>query len=211
MAHIPDGVLAAPVLVGGALVSAGLLAVALRRLDYERIPQAAMLSAAIFISSLITVPVGPSSVHLLLIGLMGLVLGWAAVPAILVALLLQAAFFGFGGLLVLGVNTLNMALPALVCAALFGGRLAAGDVKRPFRLGALAGGLGVLLCGLMVSLSLALSQEAFLPAARVILLTYLPLALVESAVTGAVIAFVWRVAPELLQPAFAQAGEQSRG
>jgi cobalt/nickel transport system permease protein len=211
MAHIPDGVLAAPVLIGGALVSAGLLAVALRRLDYERIPQTAMLSAAIFVSSLISVPVGPSSVHLLLCGLMGVVLGWAAVPAILVALVLQAAFFGYGGLLVLGVNTLNMALPALVCAVLFGPRLASGVVYRPFRLGALAGGLGVVLTGLMVSLSLALSQEAFLPAAKVILLTYLPLALVESAVTGAVIAFVWRVAPELLQPGYAQTVEESHG
>lgn len=211
MAHIPDGVLAAPVLIGGALVSAGLLAVALKRLDYERIPQAAMLSAAFFVSSLVTVPVGPSSVHLLLCGLMGLVLGWAAVPAILVAQLLQAAFFGYGGLLVLGVNTLNMALPALVCAALFGTRLATGEVKRPFRLGALVGGLGVVLTGLMVSLSLALSQEAFLTAAKVILLTYLPLALVESAVTGAVVAFVWRVAPELLRPAYAQAAGESHG
>ncbi len=207
MAHIPDGVLAAPVLIGGVLASTGLLAVALRRLDYERIPQAAVLSAAIFVSSLITVPVGPSSVHLLLGGLMGVVLGWAAVPAILVALVLQAAFFGYGGVLVLGVNTLNMALPALVCAALFGPRLAVGVCRRPFLLGALAGGLGVVLTGLMVSLSLALSQQAFLPAAKVILITYLPLALVESAVTGAVIAFVWRVSPELLRPAEAAVGE----
>ncbi|MEJ2426877.1 MAG: energy-coupling factor ABC transporter permease, partial [Candidatus Thiodiazotropha sp.] len=88
MAHIPDGVLSAPVLISGAIASTGLIAIALRRLDYERIPQAAMLSSAFFVSSLISVPVGPSSVHLLLNGLMGMVLGWAAVPAILVALLL---------------------------------------------------------------------------------------------------------------------------
>jgi cobalt/nickel transport system permease protein len=199
MAHIPDGVLAAPVLIGGALAGAALVTLSLRRLDYDRIPQAAVLSAAFFVSSLITIPLGPSSVHLLLNGLMGLVLGWASVPAILVALLLQAVFFGYGGLLVLGVNTLNMALPALVCAVLFAPSLSHGDCRRPFRLGALAGGLGVVLTGLMVSLTIALSREAYLPAAKVILLTYLPLALVESAVTGAVIAFIWRVAPELLQ------------
>jgi cobalt/nickel transport system permease protein len=211
MAHIPDGVLAAPVLIGGGLASAGLLAVALRRLDYERIPQAAVLTAAIFIASLATVPLGPSSVHLLLSGLMGVVLGWAAVPSILVALLLQAAFFGYGGLLVLGVNTLNLALPALICASLFRPRLASGVCHHPFRLGALAGGLGVILSGLMVSGALALSQAAFLPAAKVILLTYLPLALVEAVVTGAVIAFVWRVAPELLQPGYGQAVEELHG
>lgn len=211
MAHIPDGVLAAPVLIGGVLASGALLAFSLRRLDYERIPQAAVLSAAFFVSSLITIPVGPSSVHLLLNGLMGLVLGWAAVPAILVALVLQAAFFGYGGLLVLGVNSLNMMLPALVCAALFGRQLTGGECRRPFLLGALAGGLGVILTALMVSLSIAFSREAFLPAARLILIIYLPLAIAESAVTGAVIAFVWRVAPELLQNRFAGASVQQHG
>ena len=211
MAHIPDGVLAAPVLIGGALASGALLALSLRRLDYERIPQAAVLSAAFFVSSLITVPVGPSSVHLLLNGLMGLVLGWAAVPAILVALVLQAAFFGYGGLLVLGVNSLNMMLPALVSAALFGRQLTGGACRRPFLLGALAGGVGVILTGLMVSLSIAFSQEAYLPAARLILMIYLPLAIAESAVTGTVIAFVWRVAPELLQSRFAGGAVQQHG
>lgn len=77
--------LSAPVLITGAAVTAGLLVVATRRLDFERIPQAAVLSAAFFIASLLSVPVGPSSVHLLLNGLMGLILGWAAVPAILIA------------------------------------------------------------------------------------------------------------------------------
>ncbi len=170
----------------------------MRRLEYERIPQAAVLSSALFVSSLISVPVGPSSVHLILNGLMGMVLGWAAVPAIFVALLLQAVFFGFGGLLVLGVNTLNIALPALVCAALFGRRLRQKQIPRPFLLGAAAGGLGVLLTGVLVALSLALSGPAFLPAAKVIPFTYLPLVIGEAVVTGAAVSFVWRVAPELL-------------
>ncbi len=198
MAHIPDGVLSAPVLVGGALFSASTLAVALRRLDYERIPHAAVLSAAFFVVSLISIPVGPGSVHLILNGLMGVVLGWAAVPAILVALVLQAVFFGFGGLLVLGVNCMNMALPALICSALYGRRLRAVDCRRPFLLGTLAGATGVLLTALMVSLSIALSSDVFMPAAKVILLTYIPLLIVEAAVTGAAISFVRRVSPEML-------------
>ena len=77
-----------------------------------------MLSAVFFVASLVHIPIGPTSVHPLLNGLMGIVLGWAAVPAILVALLLQAVFFGFGGITVLGVNVVNMAVPALVVAAL---------------------------------------------------------------------------------------------
>lgn len=198
MAHIPDGVLAAPVLIAGGLVSSGLLMIALRRLDYDRLPQAAVLSAAFFVSSLISVPVGPSSVHLLLNGLMGLLLGWTAVPALLVALVLQAAFFGFGGVLVLGVNTLNMAVPALFCALILAPVLRRVSPPRRFWIGFAAGAAGVMLTGALVALTLGLSGEAFIPAATLVLLIYPPLALVEGLITATVIAFIQRVAPELL-------------
>jgi len=128
------------VLITGATVTVGLTAVALRQLDYERIPQAAVLAAAFFVASLVSVPVGPSSVHLLLNGLMGLLLGWAAVPALLVALLLQAVFFGYGGVAVLGVNTMNVAVPALLCAALLRPLLRSSS-ERLFWVGAAAGAL----------------------------------------------------------------------
>lgn len=190
--------LSAPVLIGGAAATTCLLAVAIRRLDYDRIPQAAVLSAAFFIASLVSVPVGPSSVHLLLNGLMGLILGWTAVPAILVALVMQAVFFGYGGLLVLGVNTLNIALPALLCALLLGPALRRSQGRRSLYWGALGGVLGVLLTGTLVSLSLGLSSSDFLPAARVVLATYAPLAVAEAAVTGFTLAFILKVAPELL-------------
>lgn len=198
MAHIPDGVLSAPVLIGGALAAAGLLAVALRRLDYEQLPQAAVLSAAFFVASLISVPIGPSSVHLLLNGLMGLLLGWSALPALFVALLLQAVFFGFGGFAVLGVNTLNLALPALACALLLRPLPAGCGGPRVFWIGAAAGGLGVLLTAGLLAASLAASGRALIPAAQVLVLTYLPLALVEALITGTVLAFLQRVEPELL-------------
>ncbi len=233
MAHIPDGVLSAPVLISGALVSTGLLGLALRRLRETELPQAAVLASVFFVSSLVSVPLGPSSVHLLLNGLMGLLLGWAAVPAIFVALLLQAVFFGFGGLLVLGVNTLNLALPALLVARLLRSmlhRLAAPALgseldpalgapvpvkhaehglsaevssprrqRRAFMLGSAAGILAVLLTGLMLAASLVLSGEAFWPAARVIAISFIPLALIEGLMTGIVVAFLLRVEPALLR------------
>lgn len=179
-------------------MSLGLLAVALRRLDYDRLPQAAVLSATFFVASLINVPLGPSNVHLLLNGLMGLLLGWTAVPALLVALILQAVFFGFGGVLVLGVNTMNMAVPALVCALVAAPLLRRTPRRNGFWIGAVAGALGVLLTGAMVALTLGLSGEAFVPAAKVIVAIYLPLAAVEAIITGSVVGFIQRVAPELL-------------
>jgi cobalt/nickel transport system permease protein len=189
------------VLITGVLFTAGALAIALPRLDYERIPQAAVLTAAFFIASLISVPVGPAGLHLLLNGMMGVVLGWASVPALLVALVLQTAFFGYGGILVLGVNTMNLVLPALVCAALFRSPLRRANQRRRFWIGGLAGALAVILTGCLVFTSLALSGRELLPAARVILATHVPLALAEAAVTGAAVAFLGRIAPDLLFPA----------
>lgn len=205
MAHIPDGVLSAPVLATGALVTTGLLTLALRHLDEDQLPQAAVLASAFFVSSLISIPLGPSSVHLLLNGLMGLLLGWMAVPALFVALMLQAAFFGFGGLVVLGVNTMNMALPALLCAAILRPALRSVVQRRaaPARawlIGALAGCLGVLLTGVAVALSLALSGKPFVPAAKTLVVISVPLAVVEGLITATIVRFLLQVAPELVLP-----------
>jgi len=199
MAHIPDGVLGAPVLITGATVTAGLLVIALRRLDYDRLPQTAVLAAAFFVSSLISIPLGPSSVHLLLNGLMGLLLGWLAVPALAVALLLQAVFFGFGGIVVLGVNTMNMALPALICAALLRGQFLHASLNGLFWIGVAAGAAGVLLTAFAVAASLGLSGKPFVPAAEAMILIYLPLAAVEALITGVILRFLGRVAPELIR------------
>ena len=199
MAHIPDGVLSAPVLIAGGVASAALLGVAIRRLDYDRVPQAAVLSAVFFVASLVHIPIGPTSVHPLLGGLMGLVLGWAAVPAITIALLLQAVFFGFGGLTVLGVNVLDMALPALLIAVLL--RPLLHRETRPrvvFVLGALAGGVAVVLTAVLVCAALALSGSEYVPALGMVMISYGPLALVEAVVTGAAVVLLRRVKPELL-------------
>ncbi len=199
MAHIPDGVLSAPVLIGAAVATAVGVAIALKRLEYDRIPQTAVLTAVFFVASLVHIPIGPTSVHPLLNGLMGLVLGWAAVPAILVGLVLQAAFFGFGGITVLGVNTFNIVLPALVIAAVIGPLLrSAVSPRRAALLGALAGGAGVILTALLVCLSLGLSAPEYRPALTIVVASYGPLALVEAALTAGAVSLLRRVKPELL-------------
>lgn len=198
IAHIPDGVLSAPVLTGGALAAAVLLAVATRRLDYDRIPQAAVFAAAFFVASLVNVPIGPGSVHLILNGLMGLILGWTAVPAILVALLMQALFFGYGGLLVLGVNVFNLALPALLCGLLLGPIIRRAGGRFTLLWGAVCGALGVSLTAGLVAVSLAASGPEMRPAAQLVLAAYVPLLIVESAVTAFAVVFIQRVSPDLI-------------
>ena len=201
MAHIPDGVLSAPVLIGGGAAAAALLAVAVKRLDDAQVPQAAVLAAVFFVTSLVHIPIGPTNVHPLLIGLMGTVLGWAAVPAILVALLLQAVFFGFGGITVLGVNLVVMAVPALLVAALFAGAIRRSCRPRTlFAIGFAAGIVGVGLTAVAVCTALALNADSYVPALGLVLASYAPLALVEGGVTGAAVVLMRRVKPELLGP-----------
>ena len=198
MAHIPDGIVSAPVLITGTIFTLATVSYGIRKLDIEQIPQTALLAATCFIVSLIAIPVGPSSVHLLLNGLLGLMLGWAAVPAILIALLLQALFFGYGGLVVLGVNTANLALPALLCGLLFTGLIRRSTGNKVFWIGALAGGFSALLTGVLVSSSIAMSGTEYQIAASVVISTYLPLILAEAVVTGATISFLKRVSPDRL-------------
>src|SRR6516225_6479156 len=119
--HISDGVLSAPWLVGG-FALAGLLAlVAAYRIRDEEIPRIALLSAAFFVAALMHLRLGPTSVHLLLNGLVGVVLGRRAPLAILIGLGLQAALLGHGGFYTIGINACVMTLPALLAAALFAG------------------------------------------------------------------------------------------
>ena len=70
--HISEGILSAQVLVSGAALTTVGTAIGLRKLDYDRIPQVAVLSAAFFVTSLVHIPIGPASVHLILNGLMGI-------------------------------------------------------------------------------------------------------------------------------------------
>jgi cobalt/nickel transport system permease protein len=206
MAHISDGVLAAPVLIGGGVMSLGLLAYGLRRLDPEKLPQVALMSAAFFVASLIHIPLGPSSVHLLLNGLVGMVLGWAAVPAIFVAVLLQALFFGFGGITALGVNVAIMAVPAVLAYAFFARQARCAS---PIVWGAMAGAFAVAATCAAVALALAASGAAFLPAAKLIAIAHVPVMVVEAVLTGTIVAFLRRVRPAVLDLSIAtvRAGE----
>ncbi|WP_242390545.1 cobalt transporter CbiM [Pararhodospirillum photometricum] len=197
--HLADGILPLSV----ALPAAGLAGAGVVRglvaLTPERLPACALLGAVFFVASLIHVPIGPSSAHLILTGLLGMVLGWAAFPVVLVGLILQAVFFGFGGVLALGVNTLSMAVPAVLMGGLW-------RVLGPWAqthglsagLGGLCGAGALLLSALLVAGALSLAGEAFWPAATLVLVGNAPVLVVEALVSAAAVALVGRVRPDLL-------------
>ncbi|MFQ6098553.1 MAG: cobalt transporter CbiM [Armatimonadota bacterium] len=198
--HIPDGVLTGPVLgTTGALAAAG-VGVGLYRMRYEEIPRVGVLSSVFFVASLIRVPIGPSSAHLLLIGMMGYILGWAVFPAMAVALLLQAIQFGFGGFVSLGANLLNMATPGVACYYLFA------RFTRPntapatvFRLGFAAGVTGIVLACIMCGTTLFASGKEFVAAIIALSIGHIPVMVIEGFVTGFILAFLQKVRPEMFK------------
>ena len=196
--HISEGVLSAPVLVTGAALAAAGVSVGLKKMDYEKIPHVAVLSSAFFVASLIHVPIGPANAHLILNGINGLLLGWLCFPAILVALLLQAILFQFGGITVLGINTVNMALPGVICYYLFSRFV--NRERGPISLAAAfaCGLFAVFLSGILVALCLVFSEEAFISVAKLIVLFHLPVMTIEGIITLFCVAFLKRVKPELL-------------
>ncbi|NOD64313.1 MULTISPECIES: cobalt transporter CbiM [unclassified Ruegeria] len=195
--HIVDGALSNPVVIGGAIAAAGGIAIGLKSLDLDRIPTAGVLSASFFVASLIHVPIGPSSVHLILNGLAGLLLGWAAFPALFVGLLLQAVFFGFGGLTVLGINTVNIALPAVLTWMIFGRLIARGSPVQGAIWGGIGGAFSIAATTALVAVSLALSGDAFLPAAKLVFFAHIPVMAIEAVLTGFAILLTRKVKPEL--------------
>lgn len=194
--HIAEGVLPPVILASSAALTAVGVCIGLKKLDYDRLMTTAILSAAFFVASLIHIPIGPVSGHLILNGLLGLMLGWVAFPAILVALSLQAILFQFGGLTTLGVNTLNMALPPVLCFYIFRPMLSKGN----FSLKAaafLCGSSAVALSAILTSGTLALGGDNFLNSAKILLLSSVPVMVIEGLITAVVIGFLAKVTPQI--------------
>lgn len=197
--HVAEGVLSPTVVAISWVGAVATIGLGVRRMEAEEVPRVALLAAAFFVASLIRVPVGPASAHLVLNGLMGVLLGWSVFPALAAALLLQAVFFGFGGITSLGANVLILGVSALTARGVFAlGRSPREGTAATAVRGALAGAMGVGAGVALLGASLAASGREFLPAAAVVAAAHLPLVAVEAAVGGAGLSFLSRMRPELL-------------
>ena len=203
--HLPDGLLPVGMAVAGYAGCAALLGLSLRRIARRpdpgaAMPRAAMLTAVFFAASSLAIPVPPATVHPVLVGLMGVLLGWYAVPAILVGLFLQAVLFGHGGLTTLGLNGLILAPAALIAGAVW--RALA---PRAPTLAALLAGAGGVALALAVFVALVLAglpegtdRAAERAALGALLLAHLPLLLAEGVLVATVLRVLARVEPGLL-------------
>jgi cobalt/nickel transport system permease protein len=114
--HIPDGYLAPAVSLALAIPTVPVWAVATQKvkkvLNNRTVPLLAIFSALCFTIMMFNVPVpGGTTAHGVGGTLIAVVLGpWAACIAVSTALILQALFFGDGGVLAIFANCLNMAI-----------------------------------------------------------------------------------------------------
>lgn len=196
--HISEGVLAGPVLASGAAVAAAGIGIGLKTIDYGRIPQVAVLASVFFVASLIHIPFGPSSAHLVLNGLVGLILGWGTFPALFVALALQAVLFQFGGITTLGVNTVNLALPGLICFLLFSRFVRGKNTSLAIISGFVSGAMGILLASFLVAGCLVFTGKPFQGIAKLVVVGHIPIMVIEGILTAFVVGFLRRAKPEVL-------------
>lgn len=195
--HISEGILNAPVLITGAAMAIAGTAVGLKKMDYDRVAHVGILSAAFFVASLIHINIGPSSTHLILNGILGILLGWSAFPAILIALILQTVFFQYGGITTLGINTMLMALPAVICYYAFGWMVH--HPRSVSMIGSfLCGFSSVLLSAVLLGLALVLADQNFWSVAGIVIAANFPVMIVEGCVTAFCITFLKKVHPEII-------------
>ncbi len=196
--HVSEGIIAPALLGGSWLATMAGLVYGMRRTGPAKIPRVALLSAAFFVVTFVRIPLGPAHMHLVATGLIGILLGWSAFPALFVALLLQAILFQYGGLAVLGVNTLIMALPAVTVHYGFRLGVRRGTHARVMWLAGLAGALAVIGNVLLMAGFLVGSDPAFAAPALGVLIAHLPLIVVEGVVTALAVSFLYKARPDLL-------------
>jgi cobalt/nickel transport system permease protein len=120
--HIPDGYLSPASCAALYGASAPFWYVALERvkqaLHTRLIPRLSLFAAFSFVIMMFNLPLpGGTTGHAVGIGLAAVVLGpWAAMLAVSVAIVVQALFFGDGGITAIGANCFNMAIAGALVA-----------------------------------------------------------------------------------------------
>lgn len=196
--HISEGILSPPVLITGAALTGVGLVLGLKTLKAEKIPEVAVLSSTFFVASLIHIPIGPSSAHLVLNGLVGLLLGWSAFPAIFLGLLLQALIFQFGGLTTLGVNTFAMAFPPVVLSYILRRFLKKDKYSLTFTVSFLVGFLSIIFSAILIGIALYFTEKSFTPVIITLLGAHFPIAIVEGFITSFIMLYLLKVKPEVV-------------
>lgn len=221
--HIPDGYLSPSTCASLYAAAMPFWAIALRRLKRKLVsrfvPMLALVAAFSFVVMMFNLPLpGGTTGHATGVAIAAIVVGpWGAVAAISVALLIQALFFGDGGITAFGANSFNIAIVgALVAWASY--RLIAGNAPLTSRLrvvaAAVAGYLAINASAVVTAIEFGIQPMLFrdatgaplyapyplhiaLPAMMIGHLTFAGLA--EAILSGGVVAYLQRADLRLLR------------
>ena len=234
--HIPDGYLSpatCAALYAGAAPFWYLALARLRRALHTRlIPLVSLFAAFSFVVMMFNIPLpGGTTGHAIGVGVATVVLGpWASMLAISLALVIQAFFFGDGGITALGANCFNMGVVGSLAAWLTYRGLASGSAltssRRLFAAG-MAGYVAVNAAALLTAVEFGIQPLIYLDptgaplyapyplhiAVPAMMIGHLTVAgLTEFVVSAGVVAYLQRRDPELLaQAAGTAAAERAPG
>lgn len=210
--HMADSLVS--VVVGGAMLAAtgGLAAYSVKKvkneLDETKIPLMGVMGAFVFAAQMInfSIPGTGSSGHigggLLLAVLLGPYAGFLTMACVL---LIQALFFGDGGLLAYGCNVFNLGfLTCFIAYPLLYQWLTrkGATARRIFTASLVSAVIGLQMGSFAVVLETLFSGKTELPFGTFLLLMqpiHLAIGLIEGLVTAAVVTFVWKAKPDLVE------------
>jgi len=221
--HIPDGYLSPATCTALYASSAPFWYIAVQRvkkaLHTRLVPLVSLFAAFSFVIMMFNLPLpGGTTGHAIGIGLAAVVLGpWAAMLAVSMSLIVQALFFGDGGITAIGANCFNMAIAGALVAygtyRLVAGRSAIGSLRRAAAAG-VAGYVAINVSALLAALEFGIQPMLYRDAAGAPLYCPYPLAiaipammighltiagLAEFMVSAGVVAYLQKSDPALLK------------
>lgn len=233
--HIPDGYLSPATCATLYAASTPFWYVALQRvkkaLHTRLVPLLSLFAAFCFVIMMFNLPLpGGTTGHAVGIGLAAVVLGpWAGMLAVSIALIIQALFFGDGGITAIGANCFNMAIVGSLVAYGVYRAVASGAAitsSRRVIAAGLAGYCAINVSALFAAIEFGLQPVFFHSASGTPLYCPYPLSiaipammighltiagLAELTVSAGVVAFLQRSDPSLLQPTSGLAANAVRG
>ena len=217
--HMADALISPTVGFAMMTATAGLAAYSIKKInndmDEKKIPLMGVLGAFVFAAQMInfTIPATGSSGHIgggmLLAALLGPYAGFLAMASIL---LIQALFFGDGGLLAYGCNVFNMGFYTCFIAYPYIYKLItrkALNSRNILVASMISAVIGLQLGAFSVVLETLFSGKTELPFGTFVMLMqpiHLAIGIVEGLVTASIINYVWKARPELLEKAVTDEG-----
>lgn len=195
--HIADGVLTLESTVVVSAISLVCLYISIKSIKDEKITLAAAMSAMFFIATFIHVPLGVTQIHLVLIGVIGILIGWMSFISIFIALVLQALLLGYGGVVSLGVNLFVMGMPAIIVYYLYNMDIANKlNEKVKFFL---VGFLGTFFATLFLAIILLFSKPEYEYASYTIFVVDSGAMLIEGIISMFLLQFIKKTYPKILK------------